>query len=518
MTSMYDSVALIILDGWGVGPAWGGNAISQARTPFMSSLWQQPTALLEASGEAVGLPGHERGNSEVGHLNIGAGRVVLQDSTRINEAIATGAFASNPVLLDTFSKLKQSGKRLHLMGLLSHAAIHADSKHALALLQLAHDQGLADIRVHVFTDGRDSGPRDALGQMIDFEKAATALGGTIQSVIGRYWAMDRDQHWERTKQARDLIAFGVGQHTPNARAAISQSYAQGVTDEFVGATLVNASHNEYTGLQEGDVVVFWNFRADRARQLSRALTNNTQLNDQSVPRITFLGMTPYAAEYDIPGVSSVFRPETLHHVLAEEIADHGGRQFHIAETEKYAHVTYFFNGGREDPFPKEDRVLIHSPKVATFDKAPAMAASAITERLAKAIHSGAYQLLVANYANADMVGHTGDFSATVTAVECIDAQMRLIAEACAKKRIALVITADHGNAEQMVDPKTGEPATDHTTNRVPCHFVLPEPITIARPNGRLADVAPSILGLLGIEPPQAMTGTPLLTTPMGQVK
>lgn len=513
---MYQSLVLLILDGWGIGPAWGGNAISQAQTPLMDRLWRMPTAVLDASGAAVGLSGHERGNSEVGHLNLGAGRVVIQDSTRINEVIATGALNQNATLLNVLRDLQASNKRLHLIGLLSHAAIHADTNHALALVKLAHDQGVKDIRLHVFTDGRDSGPRDGLGQMINFEQTAARLGGTVQTVIGRYLAMDRDQHWDRTFQARDLIAFGEGRRVPTAKSAISQNYANGITDEFIGPTIVTEHHPDYSGLVDGDAVVFWNFRADRARQLTRALTNNGPAKTRMVPHVTFLSMTPYAAEHDIPGVTVVFRPEKLEKVLAAEIANAAGRQFHIAETEKYAHVTYFFNGGREEPFTGEDRLLIPSKKVDTFDQAPEMAAREITHQLIKAIRSKRYMFLVANFANADMVGHTGNFQATVSAVECIDAQVRMIVETCQRMNIPLVVTADHGNAEQMVDPKSGEPATDHTTNPVPCHFVNSQEVLLTRGHGRLADVAPSILWLLGKDVPSDMTGQRLIDAPGGQ--
>lgn len=508
------AVALIILDGWGIGPAWGGNAIAQAHLPFMNGLWRWPSVVLDAAGQAVGLPGNERGNSEVGHLNLGAGRVVIQDSTRIDEAIADGELARNQVLIQTFDRLQQTGKRLHLIGLLSRAAIHADTDHALALARLAHERGVQDIRIHLFMDGRDSGPRDGLGQIIDFENAVKPLGGTIQSIIGRYFAMDRDRHWDRTTQARNLIAFGGGTIVSSSRAAVSHGYAEGLTDEFIGPTLIQTSDGAYRGLKPGEAVLFWNFRADRARQLTEALTNNAPISGQTVPAIQFLSMTPYGAEHDLPHVTVVFQPKLLHRGLAEEISCQGGLQLHIAETEKYAHVTYFFNGGHEEPFPNEDRVLIPSPKVATFDLAPAMAAPAITDRLNRAIATRHYQFFVANYANADMVGHTGNFRASITAVETLDTQLRSIADTCAKNDVSLIITADHGNAEQMVDPKTGEPATDHTTNPVPCHILDPRPWKVTRTRGQLADVAPTILTLLDKVIPPEMTGQPLIQ--MGQ--
>ncbi len=512
----YDTVTLVILDGWGVGPAWGGNAIAEAKTPIIDQLWQGPHAVLAAAGTGVGLPPGEVGNSEVGHLTIGAGRIVLQDSVRISRAIEDQSFFTNPVLTAAFAQLARGGGRLHLMGLLSAVSIHAVRGHAEALVQAAARAGVGEILLHVFTDGRDSDPRDGLAEIMRFEAFLVDYPmAKIQTLCGRYWAMDRDNHWERTARAVSLLAYGEGEEAASAKAALSQSYASGVTDEYLEPTRVNrADDTPYAGFDAQDAAVFWNIRSDRARQLTKALTDPT-LNDLKrgrVPKIRqFVSLIPYLAEQAIPGVDAAFTPEPIEDALAALISQAGGRQYHIAETEKYAHVTYFLNGGRETVYPGEERKLVPSPQVETYDLVPEMSAEEITRRVIDRIEHTKDQLIVVNFANPDMVGHTGNYQAAIRAVETIDRLLGQLARACEKRHAVLLVTADHGNVEQMVNPETGEPATEHTANPVPCYvYAGDDRFTVLHDQGTLADIAPTILDLLGLPIPPTMTGRVLI--------
>lgn len=512
------SVLLVVLDGWGAGPTWGGNAITQARTPFVSALNRLPHANLIASGSAVGLPGNERGNSEVGHLTLGAGRIVPQDSTRINASITDGSFFTNEALCEeTRAAIARDGT-IHLMGLLTQTAIHASFDHVLALLRLVTGLGATKIQLHLFTDGRDAPPRDALKLIDQLEQELARLKvGEITTIVGRYYAMDRDHHWERTRRAYALVAQGVGRRASSPKAAVAQAYALGQSDEFIEPVVIAPPDHDYRGFQHNDLVIFWNFRADRARQLlqvclgdepNKSEQTTVEPHSQAHPR--FMSLIPYSSAGVLAQIRTGFPPRRLTTTLADEIARAGSQQFHIAESEKYPHITYFFNGNKEEPLPGEERVLVPSPNVATYDLAPEMSAVAITDHLIQAIRSKKYRLLLANYANADMVGHTGSFQAAVQAVESIDHELSRLAQVCGDQQVALLITADHGNIEQMVNPTTGEPATDHTTNPVPCYFVLPSRVSLRRETGVLADVAPTILWLLGLTRPADMTGEQLL--------
>lgn len=512
------SAVLVILDGFGIAPAGGGNAITAAHAPFLHGLEREPHPLLQAAGEAVGLAPGEPGNSEVGHLNLGAGRVVLQESERINSMLADRTFFTNPILRDTCQRVARGQRTLHLAGLLSPVAIHAVYAHLLGLLELAKTSGVQQVKLHLMTDGRDSGQRDALRLLLRLEHDLGQLGlGEIATVTGRYFAMDRDNHWDRTTMALQAITLGVGASADSARLAISGAYAANLTDEFIPPTAVRQANGEmYAGFQNSDEVIIWNCRADRARQLVRLLSQKDEQTQHGLaqadqpPTMRVTTLVPYGTPEELPGVMAAIQPPRLKNTLAEFLAAHGDHQFHIAETEKWAHTTYFFNGRVETAFPLEERSLIPSPAVPTYDTAPAMRAAAITAEVVARIHRRRDRLIVANFANADMVGHTGNFRAAVTAVESLNQSLEAISAASQKQAMPLVITADHGNIEEMVHPRTGEVATEHTTNPVPCYFVLPEPLPLLKTQGRLADIAPTILALLGYQPPPEMTGSSLL--------
>lgn len=510
----FPSVVLVVLDGWGMGPTWGGNAISQATSPAIDSLGKYPTARLAASGVAVGLAPGETGNSKVGHINLGAGRIVQQDSTLISQAIADQSFFDHPVLRQKMEMIRVHGGRLHLIGLLSRATVHSNRIHLDAILEVCRREKIPDIRIHVITDGRDSDPRDGLGQILDLERdLAKTPGARIQSVMGRYFGMDRDQHWDRTALAYQAIARGGGPTAASARMAVTQAYSQGTTDEFIIPQVITTPDAPYQGVENHDVLLFWNFRADRMRQIVRSLAE-PQFQEfprpEQVPDLHVATLTNYSAEEPIVGIEPIIQPAPIPQTLAEVVSRSGGHQFHVAETEKYAHVTYFFNGGQETAFPGEERLLVPSVLVPTFDQAPEMSASKITDALLERVGKDSYRLLVANYANADMVGHTGNFQAALLAVEAIDRELARLIAACQKAHVPLVITADHGNVEEMVNPRTGEPATKHTDNPVPCHILAPDGWRLTRPDGVLADVAPTVLHLLEIPQPHEMTGQSLI--------
>ena len=512
MTSPLKSVALIILDGWGENQNPQANAIARAELPFYRSLLRDyPHTLLSASGEDTGLPDNQMGNSEVGHMNIGAGRVVYQDLTRINRALRDGSFLSNPVFQEVLRKTRAAGGRLHLLGLLSDGGVHSHITHLYELLKMAKSAGVPAF-VHAFLDGRDTAPQSGLGYIRDAETKMQALkSGEFATVIGRYYAMDRDNRWERVARAYAAMAEGAGDRHATAEQAVIQSYANKVTDEFVIPTVIESGQTSPPkSIRDGDSVIFYNFRADRARELTRALTDPDfdGFPRSVVPELSaFATMTSYDDTFPHP---VAFAPMRLTRSLPEIISEQGLNQLRIAETEKYAHVTYFFNGGDENIYPGEDRVLIPSPRdVPTYDLKPQMSAPEVAAEASRRISGGKYSLIVLNFANPDMVGHTGILSAAVQAAEVVDDCLKLVVSSMRAVGGAVIITADHGNIEQMVDYATGEPHTAHTLNPVPCLIVDDQPHAL-RPSGILADIAPTILHLMGISQPPEMTGVSLI--------
>ena len=505
-------VMLVVLDGFGLAPAGPGNAVHLARTPTFDAVWAAyPRTTLAASGLAVGLPEGQMGNSEVGHMNIGAGRRVLQSLTYVQERIDRGDFFANPVLLETYGAARSG--TLHLMGLVSDGGVHSDLRHLLALLDLAARERLPRVRVHAFTDGRDSAPDGSPRYLAAVEAKVAELtragvDARVATVTGRYYAMDRDRRWERTVRAYDAVVCGRGEHhAATAAEAVRAAYARGETDEFIAPTVVGAADP----VRDGDAVFFFNFRADRARQLTYALTQPgfAGFVRCATPRVAFASLMEYDAELGLP---YAFALPPLTRGLSEVVAGAGLRQYHTAETEKYAHVTYFFNLQREEPFPGEDRLLVPSPQVATYDLQPEMSAPALTEATLARVAEGVDDFLLINYANPDMVGHTGVLEAAVRACEAVDEGLgRLLAAWRARGGTAVVI-ADHGNAEQMLTA-AGEPHTAHTTNPVPCVLVSDDPAVASLrlcDGGALGDVAPTVLELLGLPQPPEMTGASLI--------
>jgi len=509
MTPRPKPLMLCILDGWGERSNGADNAIDKAKTPVWHELMRRwPHAHLNASEHYVGLPDGQMGNSEVGHTNIGAGRVVLQDLPRIDKALADGKVANLPALQDFIAKLKQSGGTAHVMGLVSPGGVHSHQRQIAALASIVSDAGVP-VAVHAFLDGRDTPPQSASGYLKQFQQEIAGHGASrIASVTGRYYAMDRDKRWDRVAKAYAALAAGDGEHAEDAVKAVKAAYARGETDEFVLPTLIG----DYRGMKDGDGVFFANFRADRIREIATALLDPDFSDFTRQKRIAFaaaLGLVEYSTELN-RFIATLFPPEDLSGTLGEIVSNAGMTQLRIAETEKYAHVTFFFNGGRETVFPGEERILVPSPKVATYDQQPEMSAPEVTDKVVEAIRSGRFDVIVLNYANTDMVGHTGKLEAAMKAVETVDACLGRLAEAVEKAGGTLVITADHGNAEMMRDPETGEPHTAHTLNPVPFVIVNP-PGAIARvENGRLADVAPTLLDLLDLPKPAAMTGHSLI--------
>ncbi len=506
-------VVLTILDGWGYSPRRAGNAIALARTPTFTDLLRRfPSTLVHTSGPWVGLPEGQMGNSEVGHLNIGAGRIVLMEITRIDRMIASGEFFRHPLLLEAMAHARQG--QLHLLGLVSDGGVHSHQEHLYALLRLAAEQHLERVFVHAFTDGRDTPPTSGVDYLERLEAEMRRYGvGRIATVCGRYYAMDRDQRWQRTERAYRAIVHGEAEHrSPNPLAALRASYERGITDEFVEPIVVTDGETgePLTRVRPGDTVVFFNFRPDRARQLTRALAEPgfDRFVDPARPaNLFFVAMTQYDKSW--PWLRFVLPPEEPAHILAELFAAHGLRNLRVAETEKYAHVTYFFNGGIERPFPGEERILVPSPRVATYDLKPEMSAPGITDAVVAAIEKGAFDVIIMNYANADMVGHTGKLEAAIRAVEAVDACLDRIRRALQARSGAWIITADHGNAEQMVDPATGGPHTYHTTHPVPLVLVRDDSRCRLRSNGSLRDIAPTLLELLELPVPAEMTGRSL---------
>jgi 2,3-bisphosphoglycerate-independent phosphoglycerate mutase len=504
-------IVLAILDGWGIGRSDDpSNAIVQAGTPNISKLMDQyPTTSLDCSGEAVGLPDGQMGNSEVGHLNIGSGRIVYQELTRISKAIRDGDFFTNPVLLETIRQVKQAGTSLHLMGLLSDGGVHSHIDHVVALVQLAKMHAINNVYIHAFLDGRDTAPSSANLFVDELESKMDEIGiGRIATIIGRYYAMDRDKRWERTEKAYAALVYRVGIEAPTAHMAVTSAYARGETDEFVQPTVVSACPD--CGIQANDGIIFFNFRPDRARQLTRTfiLPDFSEFTRRNgfFP-VHYASLTQYDETFSVP---VAFPPQYLKDTLGEIFSRAGYKQLRIAETEKYAHVTYFFNGGEETPCEGEERTMIPSPKVATYDLQPEMSAPELTEALLTAIRSGQYDLIICNFANGDMVGHTGVMPAVIKAVRTVDKCIGRIAQTILELGNSLLITADHGNADMMLDPITGEPFTQHTTNKVPLTLVSNDYKNATLRQGILADIAPTILDMAGLKQPEAMTGRNLI--------
>jgi len=502
---------LIILDGWGYNPSTKGNAIALARTPTMDELARDfPHTLIHTSGPYVGLPEGQMGNSEVGHLNIGSGRIIQMDITRIDQMIGSGEFFRNLVLADAMEKAR--GHQLHLMGLLSDGGVHSRQEHLYALLRMAREHHVEEVFIHAFMDGRDTPPTSGAEYIEQLQQQMRTIGiGAIASVTGRYYAMDRDKRWERTGKAYSAMVNGKGAKAEDPVAAIKRCYEQGVTDEFILPIVITNDRGEALGrVRDEDAAIFFNFRADRARQLCRALTDPAldAIPRSSMPqRLHLISMTQYDKSFTLP---FVLAPEEPQHILANIFAEHGLRNLRVAETEKYAHVTYFFNGGVETAYPGEERILIQSPKVATYDLQPEMSAASVADAVVKAIETGAFDFMIVNFANADMVGHSGKLDAAIKAVEAVDGCLGRIHTALRRKGGGMIITADHGNAELMIDPVTGGPHTYHTTNPVPFLLVAPnENSTRLREGGSLRDIAPTMLGIAQIPLAAEMTGRDL---------
>ncbi len=499
-------VMLVVLDGWGWREDRADNAVALARTPHFDALWAAgPRCFVATSGHDVGLPEGQMGNSEVGHLNLGAGRIVMQDLPRIDAAIEDGSLARHPALADAAAGLRARGATLHLMGLLSPGGVHAHQDHAVALARVFTDAGVA-VAVHGWTDGRDTPPTAAPDYLARFE-AALPAGARVATLCGRYFAMDRDRRWERVQRAYDAIVDAAGSRHATGAAARAAARAAGERDEFVTPRIIGG----YAGARDGDALLCFNFRADRVREILAALLEPGFDGFVRARRVAFgaaLGMTQYSTELD-RCLATLFPPQSMDDLLGQVVSRAGLRQLRMAETEKYPHVTYFLNGGDETVLPGEERIMVASPKVATYDLQPEMSAPELVEKAVQAIGSGSHDLIVLNFANPDMVGHTGDLDAAVRAVEAVDAGLGRIVEAVRAKGGALFVTADHGNAEMMRDPATGGPHTAHTLNRVPA-VLAGGPAGVALHDGRLADVAPTLLTLMGLAPPAAMTGRSLL--------
>jgi 2,3-bisphosphoglycerate-independent phosphoglycerate mutase len=515
MSARPKPVILTVLDGWGYSPETRGNAIYLARTPTYDELLRKfPATLVHTSGPYVGLPNGQMGNSEVGHLNIGAGRIVHMDVTRVELAIANGTLFKNELLLAAIERGREH--QLHLLGLVSDGGVHSHIEHLFALLRMARDNNVARVFVHCFMDGRDTSPTSGVEYLRQLQQKMNEYGvGKIATVMGRYYAMDRDTRWERIERAYRAMVHGEAEYkSPDPIAAIQRSYAQGVTDEFVVPVVITEqedSEQKPVGqIRDDDAVIFFNFRADRARQTTRALIEPgfDKFADAARPKNLFLvAMTQYEKTW--PWLRYVFGAEKVEHILAQVFAELDFRNLRIAETEKYAHVTYFFNGGIEKPFAGEERILVPSPRVATYDLKPEMSAAGVADNVVKAIEKGDFDVIVMNFANADMVGHSGKLEAAIKAVETVDACLGRIYQVLRSRGGVWIVTADHGNAETMIDPVTGGPHTYHTTNPVPFILVSDEENVALRPDGSLQDVSPTLIGLLGITQPPEMTGRDL---------
>lgn len=513
MSLPHRPTVLIILDGWGYSEETEGNAIAKANTPTWDRLWRDhPHTLISASGHDVGLPDGQMGNSEVGHLNLGAGRVVPTDFVRINNEITSGNFNHNAALTFAVDKASSTEKAVHILGLLSPGGVHSHEDHIAAMLKMAVERGAKKVYLHAFLDGRDTPPQSALASLQALQAVCDELGvGKIASICGRYYAMDRDQRWDRVQLAYDMLTQGKAQHAAiNAEQALEMAYFREETDEFVLPTVIHCAEQKPVRIEDGDSVIFMNFRADRARQLTRAFVEADFNGFKRAvhPRLAdFVCLTQYAENID---ATAAYRPAELHNVFAAYIADQGLTQLHIAETEKYAHVTFFFNGGREEPYPGEERILVPSPKVATYDLKPEMSAVELTDQLVAAIEAEKFDVIICNYANADMVGHTGIMAAAIKAVETIDQSLARINAALTKVGGELLLTADHGNVERMSNHDTGQAHTAHTSNLIPLLYVG-RPAHFSDQPGALTDVIPTMLKMMGLAQPVEMTGHNLLT-------
>lgn len=506
---MKKKVLLMILDGWGIATDPKVSAIDQANTPFIDSLYHAyPHATLKTSGLDVGLPDGQMGNSEVGHMNIGAGRVVYQMLVRINKSIDEGQIDQNPVLLGALQYAKAKGKKVHLLGLVSDGGVHSHIDHLKGLLSVTQAQGLQDVFIHAFTDGRDTDPRNGVKYLKDLQQLLKSNNAKIASVIGRYYAMDRDKRWDRIRLAYDLLVNGAGEHFTDPVLALEKSYAAGITDEFVKPIAISDEEgNPLATIGEGDVVLFFNFRTDRGRELTMALTQEEFFNYGMSPLpLKYLTMTTYDETFK--GVEVLFDTDNLDHTLGEVLAQHQKSQLRIAETEKYPHVTFFFNGGREEPFEGEERIMCPSPKVATYDLMPEMSAYALRDVLVPKLMEGKTDFVCLNFANADMVGHTGIFAAAVKACEVVDECAKDVVAAALQGGYTTIVIADHGNSDCMINPD-GTPNTAHTTNLVP-FIIVDKDYNLPIASGRLGDLAPTILELMGIPKPAQMTGSSLI--------
>ena len=506
ITAMAKKALLMILDGWGIGNHSKSDVIYSTPTPYWDSLLvKYPHSELQASGENVGLPDGQMGNSEVGHLNIGAGRVVYQDLVKINKACADGSILENPEIVNAFSYAKKSGNAIHFMGLTSNGGVHSSLDHLFALCDIAKHYGLEKVYIHCFMDGRDTDPHSGKGFIEEVQAHCAKSAGTIASIIGRYYAMDRDKRWERVKIAYDLLVKGEGKQATDMVAAMQESYDEDVTDEFIKP--INNATVDGT-IKENDAVIFFNYRNDRAKELTIALTQHDipEADMKVIPGLQYYCMTPYDASFT--GVHILFNKENVDNTLGEYLSSLDKKQLHIAETEKYAHVTFFFNGGREQPYEGEERILVASPKVATYDLQPEMSAYEVCDKLCDAIRSKEFDFIVVNYANGDMVGHTGVYEAIEKAVKAVDKCVEKTVEAAKEADYEVIIIADHGNADNAINPD-GTPNTAHSLNPVPCIYVTENKDAHVEP-GKLADVAPTILSIMGLPQPKEMTGHSLI--------
>ena len=509
---MKDKVTmLMILDGFGDNPNKDGNAIKLANTPNIDKLMKKyPNTDIYTSGKYVGLPDGQMGNSEVGHTNIGAGRIVYQELTRITKSIEDGDFFSNQELISAIENCKKNNSKLHILGLVSDGGVHSHIRHLYGLLELAKRRDFEDVYVHCFLDGRDTPPASAEGYIIKLQEKMQEKGiGKIASISGRFYSMDRDKRWQRVQKCYDALVKGEGLKANSAVKAIEDSYQKEVFDEFVEPTVICNGEEPIAKIEENDSVIFFNFRPDRAREITRAIVDK-EFNEFETKKMNvyFVCFTNY--DETMPNVHIAFKKETLHNTFGEVVSKAGLTQLRIAETEKYAHVTFFFNGGEEKQYPGEDRILVPSPKVETYDQKPEMSAYEVTDKVVEALENDKYDAVILNFANTDMVGHTGSLEAAIKAVEAVDECVGRIVKVIEEKKGNLLITADHGNAEQMIDYKTGEPHTAHTTNPVPIILITDNPNYKLKENGKLADLAPTMLELMGLEKPEEMTGESLL--------
>ena len=502
---------LMILDGFGINENENGNAVKLANTPNIDKLMKTcPTTEIYTSGLKVGLPEGQMGNSEVGHTNIGAGRIVYQELTRITKSIEDGDFFSIPEFIEAIENCKKNNSKLHIMGLLSDGGVHSHMRHLFGLLELAKRKDFEEVYVHCFLDGRDTPPASAEGYIMKLQEKMKEKGvGKIASISGRFYSMDRDKRWNRIQKTYDAMVNGIGEKSASPITAIESSYQKEIFDEFVEPTVICNGDKPVATISKNDSVIFFNFRPDRAREITRTLvdTNFEDFETKKDLNLFFVCMTQY--DETMPNVKVAFKPTTLVNTFGEYISDKGMTQLRIAETEKYAHVTFFFNGGEEKQYPGEDRILVPSPKVATYDLQPEMSAPIVTEKVVEAINEDKYNAIILNFANPDMVGHTGSLPAAIKAVETIDECVQKVVDAMLAHNGTILITADHGNCEQMIDYKTGEPHTAHTTNPVPLILVTNDE-TLKVKSGKLADLAPTMLEILGIEKPEEMTGESIL--------